>query len=109
MYKRQTKHIAYARAGVPEYWIFRPQEREVLVHSDPEPATGLYLRVRHIPATGELVSPTLPLGAPVATFFPELSLTEQRSSSSLSERSAARPGGTCYTGTPALARGPARW
>ena len=67
-YDLLTKHIAYARAGVPEYWIFRPQERDVLVHSDPEPATGLYLRVQHIPATGELVSPTLPLGAPVATF-----------------------------------------
>ena len=73
-YDLLTKRIAYARAGVPEYWIFRPQERDVLVHSDPEPATGLYLRVRHIPATGELASPTLPFRAPVAAFFPELPL-----------------------------------
>ena len=68
------KRVAYARAGVPEYWIFRPQERDVLIHSDPEPATGLYLQVQHIPATGELVSPTLPFRAPVASFFPELPL-----------------------------------
>ncbi len=67
-----TKLTAYARAGVPEYWVFRPRERDVLVHSNPEPGTGLYLQVTHIPLDGELVSPTLPFRAPVASFFPNL-------------------------------------
>ncbi|MFN8515430.1 MAG: Uma2 family endonuclease [Chloroflexia bacterium] len=64
-----TKRAAYARVGVPEYWVFRPEERDILVHSDPDPATGLYLQVARIPATGELLSPTLPFRAPVTTFF----------------------------------------
>jgi Uma2 family endonuclease len=63
-----TKRAAYARASVPEYWVFRPEERDVLVHSDPDPATGLYLQVTRIPSDGELISPTLPFRAPVATF-----------------------------------------
>ena len=66
-----TKRAAYARAGVPEYWILRPTERDVLVHWEPEPATGLYLQVRHSAPEGELVSPTLPFRAPVAAFFAE--------------------------------------
>ncbi len=65
------KRTAYAQAGVPEYWVFRPRERDVLVHSDPEPATGLYLQVTHIPPDGELVSPTLPFRTPVSSFFPD--------------------------------------
>jgi len=70
-YDLVTKRTAYAQAGVPEYWIFRPRERDVLVHSNPEPATGLYLQVTHIPPDGELISPTLPFRAPVAAFFPD--------------------------------------
>lgn len=69
-----TKRAAYAQAGVPEYWVFRPRERDVLVHSSPEPATGLYLQVTHIPPGGELISPTLPFRAPVAAFFPDFPL-----------------------------------
>ena len=63
------KREAYARAGVPEYWIMRPAERDVLVHSQPDPATGQYASVVHVPPDGELVSPTLPFRTPVATFF----------------------------------------
>jgi Uma2 family endonuclease len=70
-YDLATKRAAYARAGVPEYWILRPVERDVLVHWEPELATGLYLQVRHIMPDGELVSPTLPFRAPVAAFFAE--------------------------------------
>lgn len=65
----RIKREAYARAGVPEYWIMRPAERDVLVHSQPDPATGQYASVSHVPPDGELVSPTLPFRAPVATFF----------------------------------------
>ena len=65
----EVKRGAYARAGVPEYWIVRPAERDVLVCSQPDAATSLYLQVRTIPPDGELVSPTLPFRAPVASFF----------------------------------------
>ena len=63
------KRDAYARAGVPEYWVLRPAERDALVYSEPDPATGRYLRVSQVPPDGELVSPTLPFRAPVAAFF----------------------------------------
>lgn len=64
-----TKRQAYARAGVPEYWVIRPQERDLLLHSEPEPTSGQFLRVLRIPADGELVSPTLLVRTPVAAFF----------------------------------------
>jgi Uma2 family endonuclease len=64
-----TKLELYASAGVPEYWVFRPEERDVLVHSDPDPANGIYRRVVQMPSDGELISPTLPCRAPVARFF----------------------------------------
>ena len=65
----RVKREAYARAGVPEYWIMRPAERDVLVHSQPDPASGQYASVAHVAPDGELVSPTLPFRAPVAAFF----------------------------------------
>lgn len=64
-----VKRAAYARAGVPEYWIFRPLERDVLVHHQPEPATGQYTQISRIAPEDELISPTLPFRAPVAAFF----------------------------------------
>ncbi|HET8630858.1 MAG TPA: Uma2 family endonuclease [Thermomicrobiales bacterium] len=64
-----VKRAAYARAGVPEYWAVRPAERDLLVHSQPEPGTGQYLQVAHAPTGGELVSATLAFRAPVAAFF----------------------------------------
>lgn len=63
------KREAYARAGVPEYWVLRPQERDILVHSEPDTALGQFLSVVRADADGELVSPTLPFRAPVAAFF----------------------------------------
>ena len=68
-YDLVVKRAAYARAGVPEYWIARPLARDVLVHSEPEPATGQYLRVERVPPDGTLISPTLPVRVAVATFF----------------------------------------
>lgn len=68
-YDGEVKRAAYARAGVPEYWIVRPQERDVLVHSAPEAATEQFLHITHVPPHGELVSPTLPFRAPIADFF----------------------------------------
>lgn len=65
----QVKLAAYARACLPEYWVFRPAERDALVHSQPEPGSGRYLQVTHVPTDGTLVSPTLPFRAELATFF----------------------------------------
>lgn len=68
-YDLEIKANLYARAGVPEYWVVRPDERDILVHSSPEPASGRYLQVRHVVPDGELRSPTLPFRAPIAPFF----------------------------------------
>jgi Uma2 family endonuclease len=64
-----TKRQAYARAGVPEYWVLRPQERDLLLHSEPEPSSGQFLRVQHVTADGKLVSATLPIRSPLAALF----------------------------------------
>ena len=64
-----TKREIYARAGIPEYWAARPAQRDILVHSEPDTITGAYRRIEHIPPDGELISPTLPFRAPVASFF----------------------------------------
>lgn len=37
------RRAAYARAGLPEYWIVRPTERDLLIFSRPDPALGDYL------------------------------------------------------------------
>ena len=68
-YDLEIKRKLYARAGVPEYWAFRPARRDALVYSDPDPRTGDYRTVAEIPAAGELVSPTLPVRFPLATLF----------------------------------------
>ena len=63
------KRQAYARAGVPEYWIIRPQERDLLLHSEPEPTSGQFLRVQRFAADDELLSATLPIRTPHAALF----------------------------------------
>ena len=68
-YDQGIKRAAYARAGVPEYWIVRPAERDILVHSRPDRGTAQYQTITHVSPDGELVSPTLPFRAPIATFF----------------------------------------
>ena len=62
------KRAAYARAGVPEYWVVRPAERDVLVHSRPDTA-GRYLATATFATGADLVAATLPFRAPVAGFF----------------------------------------
>lgn len=71
-YDRVVKLAAYARAGVPEFWLVRPETCDVLVYSKPEPVTGQYLQVTHVPPDGELVSPTLPFRATIAGFFADM-------------------------------------
>jgi Uma2 family endonuclease len=65
----QVKLAAYARAGLPEYWVFRPAERDALVHSQPEPGSGRYLQVTHVSPDETLVSPTLQFRAAISAFF----------------------------------------
>lgn len=65
----EIKRAAYARAGLPEYWIVRPVERDVIVLSRPDPASGLYLQSASFAPDDELVSPTLPFRAAVAGLF----------------------------------------
>jgi Uma2 family endonuclease len=66
------KRQAYARAGVPEYWVLRPQERDILVHSEPDPTLGHFLRVLRIPAYGRarLLNPRTALGIGPASRTP---------------------------------------
>ena len=64
-----TKRKAYARAGLPEYWIVRPAERDVLLCTEPDPAIADYLQATHIAPDAELHSPTLPIRTPIDRFF----------------------------------------
>jgi Uma2 family endonuclease len=63
------KRAAYARAGVPEYWILRPETRDVLIYTDPDAALSDFTNVRRFAAGSELVSPTLPIQVAVADLF----------------------------------------
>ncbi|MBA3946327.1 MAG: Uma2 family endonuclease [Herpetosiphonaceae bacterium] len=60
---------AYARAGLPEYWIARPAERDVLVCTEPDQSIAAYLQTRHVAPSAELQSPTLPIRTPIDRFF----------------------------------------
>jgi Uma2 family endonuclease len=64
-----TKRGAYARAGVPEYWVVRPATRDVVVHSEPDATLGDYAHVVLVASDGELVSPTFPLHIMVSVLF----------------------------------------
>lgn len=63
------KRGAYARASVPEYWVARPDERDVLVHSEPDAASGQYTRVARVASGAILASPTLLIRTTVADLF----------------------------------------
>lgn len=65
----EVKRDAYVLAGVPEYWVVRPAERDVLVFSHPDSVLGIFTRVDTIAPTDDLISPTLPFRAAVAGFF----------------------------------------
>ncbi|GAB4201988.1 MAG: hypothetical protein OHK0022_24640 [Roseiflexaceae bacterium] len=64
-----TKRSAYARAAVPEYWIVRPETRDVLVCWQPDTDTGVYTSEQHVPAGAVLESATLPIRVAVAALF----------------------------------------
>lgn len=64
-----VKRAAYARAGVPEYWIVRPATRDVLLCWQPDATLGDYTQSRLIATNAELVSPTLGLRVTVGDLF----------------------------------------
>lgn len=64
-----VKRAAFARAGVPEYWIVRPATRDVLLCWQPDATLGDYTQSRLVAADAELVSPTLTLRVPVGDLF----------------------------------------
>jgi Uma2 family endonuclease len=65
----EVKLNAYGRAGVPEYWIVRPAQRDVLIYSQPDPVSGRYHQCDHAQPNGEFASPTLPFRSAVAALF----------------------------------------
>ena len=67
-----VKRAAYARAGVPEYWILRPETRDVLVYSEPDGALADFTRLQRFSVDSELVSPTLPIRVSVAVLFEDV-------------------------------------
>ncbi|RRR67524.1 MAG: Uma2 family endonuclease [Candidatus Viridilinea halotolerans] len=66
----EIKRAAYARAGVPEYWIVRPATRDVLVCWQPDQALGTYTQERCYAAGEQLVAATFAgVAAPVDALF----------------------------------------
>ncbi len=65
----RIKRGAYARAGVPEYWIVRPDTRDVLACSQPDAVLGDYTRTQLVGSNDELVAATLPIRVVVADLF----------------------------------------
>jgi len=68
-YDSLIKRRAYARAGLPEYWIVRPATRDVLVCTRPDTNAGDFLESQIFEENAELVSPTLPVRFPAAQLF----------------------------------------
>jgi Uma2 family endonuclease len=67
-----TKRAAYARAGVPEYWILRPATRDILVCTRPDVGLGDFANAHLFSTDDELVSPTLPIRVRVAALFDDI-------------------------------------
>ncbi|MFN8569226.1 MAG: Uma2 family endonuclease [Kouleothrix sp.] len=63
------KREAYARAGVPEFWLVRPALRDILVHSEPDVVQGTYTRTGQVSEQDELPAATIPIQLPVRALF----------------------------------------
>ncbi|ABU56269.1 Uma2 family endonuclease [Roseiflexus castenholzii] len=64
-----VKRRAYARAGVPEYWIIRPETRDVLVCRAPDATLEDYAFTRLIGLDATLQPDRFPVAVPVAALF----------------------------------------
>jgi Uma2 family endonuclease len=62
-YDRGPKTTAYAKAGIPTFWIVNIQERCLEVHQDPEPALGRYRSRARLEEKDQVA---IPAGAPVS-------------------------------------------
>ena len=65
----KIKRAAYAQAGVPEYWIVRPDTREILRCSQPDATLGDYTETALLGSSSELLAATLPIRLNVADLF----------------------------------------
>jgi Uma2 family endonuclease len=65
----ETKREAYARAAVPEYWIVRPETRDLMVYWQPDAQQSDYTQIQLIAPDATLSSPTLPIQLAVAALF----------------------------------------
>jgi Uma2 family endonuclease len=65
----QVKRGVYARAGVPEYWIVRPEMSDVLACSEPDTERGIYRSERVCASGSELTATTLPISVAVGDLF----------------------------------------
>ncbi|MCS6880560.1 MAG: Uma2 family endonuclease [Oscillochloridaceae bacterium] len=64
-----VKRRVYARAGVPEYWIIRPETRDVLVCRDPDADLDDYTSTQRFDAAAVLQARQFPIALPVAELF----------------------------------------
>ena len=62
------KRDAYARAGIPEYWVFDVSRRGVWVFSRPE--GGVYREEKFVPEDGQVKIPALDMVINLSGFFP---------------------------------------
>lgn len=65
----RIKREAYARAGVPEFWLVQPTNRSVLVCNMPDPIFGDYTQTLLIAESDELIASTVPIRLPTAKLF----------------------------------------
>lgn len=65
----EIKRRAYARAGVPEYWIVYPADRDVLLYAQPDASLGDYTHVVRVPPEATLESLSLPVQVAIAELF----------------------------------------
>ena len=56
-YDRGRKVAAYARSGIPEYWIVNLVDRRIEVFSDPDPAPQCYRHERFVISGDTLLLP----------------------------------------------------
>ncbi len=68
-YDSRIKREAYARAGVPEYWIVRPASRDVLVCQRPDRTLGDFAHTELVGSDAELILPALFVRIRVGSVF----------------------------------------
>jgi Uma2 family endonuclease len=63
------KRAAYARSGLPEYWLVRPASSDVIVLAGPDAGLAHFTDVRRFGLGEDVVSPTLPVRTSVTALF----------------------------------------